>query len=107
VRAAGRASRQAGHRFDPLSLIRDIRVIRGFISVLSKRAGVFEHLENFVGEALDFVAEGGGDVVEALVEVAGGGFDVFVDFAGVVAAPGVEGLEFLVECQAEIAFELA
>jgi len=64
-------------------------------------------LEDFVGEAADLAAEGLGDVVEAFVEVGGGGFDVFVEFASVFAAPGVEVLEFFVEGFGEMAFELA
>jgi hypothetical protein len=44
----------------------------------SQIADVFEHLKYLVREPLDFVSEGGGDVVEAFVEIAGGGLDVFM-----------------------------
>lgn len=72
----------------------------------AEAAGVFEHLEYVVGEALDLVSKGGRDVVEAFVEIGGGGLDVLVELGGVAAAFGVEGVKLLIERLAEIALEL-
>jgi hypothetical protein len=75
--------------------------------VMPEVADVFEHLENLIREALDFVAESRRDIIEALVKIRGGGLDMFVQIGGIAAALGIERVEFLVESLADIAFELS